>query len=239
MIPKCNGMLCIAFAIACFFLEATSLRAQSLVDNTSVLVDDRDGKQYKIIQIGKQNWMAENLNYAAKIESWNYDDDSTFTENYGRLYSWESALKVCPAGWHLPDNSEWEELAEFINHNSGNTDRYDAFSGFGWWSKIGKFLKAAGTIESNTGLWGFASENVIGNNRFGFNALPGGRRTPNGEFFGKGDFGDWWSRTERGEQQAWYWSLSYQTTKFYNDSHLIKKHGFAVRCVKNKPAKND
>ena len=53
--------------------------------------------------------MAQNLNYHAGSGCWCYDNSSN-CEKYGRLYTWETANKVCPNGWHLPNKREWEVL---------------------------------------------------------------------------------------------------------------------------------
>lgn len=96
--------------------------------------DARDGQTYRTVKIGKQIWMAENLNY--------YYDIGTARSmcandrcNSGRLYTWSAAMDsaaffddcdgcntskgrdvirgVCPAGWHLPDSAEWVALWKF------------------------------------------------------------------------------------------------------------------------------
>lgn len=70
------------------------------------LYDSRDDKTYKTMQIGKQVWMVGNLNYNASGSTC-YKDSNSNCDKYGRLYNWETAMTICPEGWHLPSDEEW------------------------------------------------------------------------------------------------------------------------------------
>lgn len=85
------------------------LNGQRLVQEMPDFTDERDGQTYKVIKIGKQVWMAENLNYETK-DSYCYENAPANCEKYGRLYTWEAALNACPLGWHLPTKEEFETL---------------------------------------------------------------------------------------------------------------------------------
>lgn len=86
---------------------------------TGKFKDPRDGKKYKTVKISNQVWMAQNLAYKASSGYWAYDDDKSNVKKYGYLYNWETATKVCPSGWHLPSESEFETL---VNNYGGESD---------------------------------------------------------------------------------------------------------------------
>lgn len=131
------------------------------------LVDLRDGRSYKITAVRDQVWMAENLNFYTETGSFCYNNYEDNCKKYGRLYTWETAQKICPKGWRLPSEEDWDRLIQ----NLGGED------------------VAGRKMKSQTG-WDQLGN---GNNKSGFNGFPSGNRYHPGEYKHIGKFGSWWS----------------------------------------------
>jgi uncharacterized protein (TIGR02145 family) len=101
------------------------LFVSALVMNLSAqnkFTDPRDANTYRIISAGNTIWMAENLKYEVTGSPvYSFDNNSDNVAAYGLLYDWETALKACPDGWHLPSGSEFRYLMDQseINDNRG------------------------------------------------------------------------------------------------------------------------
>ncbi len=135
-------------------------------------VDARDGQVYKAACIGKQIWMAQNLNYNAP-GSVCYQDDPKNCAIFGKLYPWNVAMNgaasdssnpgkvqgVCPKGWHIPSLSEWNQLIVATGTNGNN-------------NAASKALRSTST-DTTAGGWGAPSYGIATNST-GFSALPGG-----------------------------------------------------------------
>ncbi|TVQ89264.1 MAG: hypothetical protein EA393_07315 [Bacteroidetes bacterium] len=168
--------------------------------------DPRDGKSYETVTIGNQVWMAENLAY--EPTSGNYcasDNDKSNVETYGYLYNWQTALNVCPVGWHLPSDNEWKELTTFVG-----------------------FFDSVKKLKAKSG-W---SDNGNGSDDYGFTALPGGECSWGGALFFVGHSGYWWSATEANTDRAWRRSI-YYSLSHVNFDPSDKESGFSVRCVRD------
>jgi len=99
------------------------------------ITDTRDNnKHYNAVLIGEQVWMAENLNYnVTNSKCYNYDSyGESYCNTYGRLYDWATAMGlnqsyntasftapekhqgICPSGWHIPSDEDWDTLIKSI-----------------------------------------------------------------------------------------------------------------------------
>ncbi|MBQ3779442.1 MAG: fibrobacter succinogenes major paralogous domain-containing protein, partial [Fibrobacter sp.] len=210
-----------AFSVRCLQGENDSLRSYILVEDSAVsacktesvdnceygtLTDKRDGQEYKTVKIGKQVWMAENLNYETD-ESYCYNDSAEYCTKYGRLYTWSAALNACPTGWHLP------------SQNEGMTLYYS----------VGGRDTAAKMLKSVNG-W---NDDGAGTDSFGFSALPVGDRDEFNDYENEGRFAGFWTSTEVNERYAAHIHLFYMDDDAALSTTFNKRYAYAVRCVKD------
>ena len=153
-------------------------------------VDERDGQSYRIVTIGEQTWMAENLNYAIDgstganpegviqdtIEQACMAQKAEYAEGIhrGRSYTFQEAVKVCPAGWHLPSDNEFRTLIKTVE-----------FEDVKYESKAGMLLK------TSCGWY----RNGNGEDRHGFSAWPIAPYNAFASTSGEGSGTEFWSST--------------------------------------------
>ena len=222
------------------YMQCSSSGAWSVGRTVSgTLTDARDGnRQYATIGIGTQMWMAENLNFVYKVNgasygSYCYANSADSCAKYGKLYTWGAAMDsattgcgygkrcdadtgrvqgVCPNGWHLPSQAEWQTL----------------FTAVGGQSTAGKELKATSGWYIGAG-WDYTGG---GPDDFGFSALPSGYRVRY-DFTTVGRNAYFWSSSEYVADYAWCMYLSYDRVQAYLDDHRDKYNGNAVRCLRD------
>lgn len=81
---------------------------------SNFFVDPRDGQKYPTVVINGKTWMAHNMNFDTRGGNVPYSGFDINREDFGYLYNWQAAKEATPDGWHLPLDSEWEELINFF-----------------------------------------------------------------------------------------------------------------------------
>jgi len=199
-----------------FPITAVSTKEFLEYSRRTAFTDSRDGRKYKAVEIGAQTWMAENLNFNTE-GSRCYDDKEENCQKYGKLYDWNTAMKICPKGWHLPSNEEWKTLIIFVGSSEG--------------TKL-KFTNGWDSYEGKSGN---------GTDMYGFSALPGGygyssRDSDDDQnFLNLGSLGFWWSSSEKSNNLACYWEMYYSKERAYDSYYGAYKEDElrSVRCVKD------
>jgi len=217
------------FPVRCL-LNATSIDTATLDStwNKSLtygrLTDTRDRNVYATVTIGKQTWMAQNLDYkvgSGNDSGWCYNDSSKYCYTYGRYYNWATAAGldssdnialanltsgvtqgVCPSGWHLPTRAEWDTLVAAVGKDSAYAKLVAKYS----WSK------ATGSSDA-----------------LGFRLLPTGYHYYQTNTYDQTDKAFLWTIDEYSASVGW--SQHFEPTSVQASNS--KAYGFPVRCVKN------
>jgi hypothetical protein len=117
----------------------SSSGTSELQEPKDFFTDSRDGKTYKLVKIGNQNWMAENLHFADSL-----------------IYVFDDAQKVCPENFHLPSMEEFQELVDFVGGAAVAAKVLKSSSGwpngeFGDWNGTNDFGFNAIHVDSGDG----------------------------------------------------------------------------------------
>ncbi len=147
-----------------------SLKAELII---GTLIDSRDSQEYPWFTLGGYVWMGKNLNYDVGAGSYCYDDAQANCDVSGRMYTWHVAMAgaassdlhpsgvqgICPMGWHVPSEWEWNQLLNDVRDISGVYD-----------------MDAVSLMYKATSGWGTDEEGKTrdGTDLFGFAAVPGG-----------------------------------------------------------------
>jgi len=173
----------------------------------------------------------------ANLQDNNTDDAYCYYKNdistqYGALYTWAAAMGdngvsssdnpsgaqgVCPDGWHLPSDSEWQELLVYIAD--------DGYSG------------QENIVLKSTSGW---FDNQNGSDIYGFNALPGGIRYhgiyngPDSTYSDATFNATWWTSAESSSSNAYRRQITYNQADHITISYgANKSYGFSIRCIKD------
>ncbi len=236
-LENCTGVPCVV---------APAVPASACGSASTVL--DFDGNSYVTVAIGTQCWTKTNLKVTryndgtligdstystwgtATIGARTVFQSSGYPDNYGYLYNWYATTdsrKLCPDGWHVPTDSDWNKLVKFIDSGA------DTSMSLAQSPTAGVKLKSKAT---NTLLYKYIGWNIMtpaspATDDYGFSALPAGLRDQAGYFSDLRDRVFFWSATDSGGG-PWYRKMENNADGFYRDT-FWKWGGFSVRCLKD------
>jgi uncharacterized protein (TIGR02145 family) len=129
--------------------------------------------------------------------------------SYTKLYNWyavNDSRSLCPSGWHDPSDAEWTVITDLL----------------GGQEVAGYSMKAD---------YGWGGSSYQGSNSSGFSALPGGYRTPNGDFQFE-YYCHFWSSSSFDNWNSWYHYITPSSDAI--DRYPVEKpFGLSVRCLKD------
>lgn len=185
-------------------------------------------------------------------QGWSGFYNFTYTAGHGRLYQWKAAMNlilfadnwsginfstiersrgICPVGWHVPSDCEWQYMEEFLQVPSQYLDK--------------EMFWNARTFPSttNTGSGSFISANLPtapNNNQTGFSALLTGRKDINfdNSFSGITRFASFWTSSANNLALGHHLSTFYRRELFHAHVGIERASaspgaGYAVRCIKD------
>ncbi|MDR0516806.1 MAG: hypothetical protein LBH25_07135 [Fibromonadaceae bacterium] len=238
------------FAVVLYFLLGCSNDGSGGGNNYSTIM--HGGEAYETVVIGSQRWFKRNLNYnvagskcyGEDEDNYDYYESGYFCETYGRLYDWATAMAlppscnsstcasrvqtkhqgICPPGWHIPSNEDWDRLLRYVDGSSGTSSPYSSCI-------AGYYLKANGM------------------DFYGFSALLGGEIWYDKDWYdennsvfrsgGAGEFGHWWSSGEYDSEAAYkpyisnYGHYGCPNNDFVVNNTYMKETHISIRCVED------
>jgi uncharacterized protein (TIGR02145 family) len=197
-------------------------------DNIVDFVTDVEGNYYPTFKFGNQEWFLINLKTAkykngepineaaqeiiwrtAKTGAWCYYKNDKGFDDIGKLYNGYAILDkrgICPEGWSVPTNQEWQKLIDFLGGRKNAVDQ----------------------LKSSDGWY----QGKNGNSNSIFSGYPLGSRNVKGEFAGNANYTDWWTSTMTSTYSLYIRSLSFSNDDVYEDIFNYN-YGLSVRCIKN------
>lgn len=219
-------------------------KSPTYYEEKNILTDNRDGNNYRTVDIGQLTWMAENLRFKAyKMENFvtNYRvglyGDSICKPykipDYGYFYTYEQAKNVCPTGWHLPTKEDFKYFQNYLDIDKYYFDSTTA-------NKIAELLSRKGWYS-----YDFVSQKYKkrkGPKKVSFNAFPTGNGISSEahiSWFSRpyyiksnGRAASFWINSFSDKES--YFEISLGQTKIIYPKELFKMSQLiSVRCVKD------
>lgn len=204
-------------ASLCWFTE--NLRAETYINGDSIVENNIHSDWYSVTTGLRTVYGAGDTPCLNTPPNFDACDEDASLALYGRLYNGHTVVDprgICPTGWHVPTNGNYQEVIDFYSPNEGD----------------GEALKATSGWSTEDPVFGPGTN---GTNVLGYDGRPGGAlRTQNPEFYYAGLTGHWWTSTVSADNPdklyVRYLEHNHPSTMAFSD--YGKQSGYSVRCVK-------
>jgi uncharacterized protein (TIGR02145 family) len=197
---------------------------------TNYQVSDIEGNLYEGITIGSQVWLNKNLK-ATKFNDGTaisnspstssvpayayYNNSASYKDFFGALYNGhvvDNSKNVCPSGWHIPTNNEWQVLVGYYGGQE----------------------VAGGPLKLNaTGDVSWKSPNTGATNQSGLGFVGAGLWSTTGVHTGATEYGTYWSSTAGSEANTLVTYILFNTNAALMNMPSDKVIGASIRCIKD------
>jgi uncharacterized protein (TIGR02145 family) len=183
--------------------SAPALAAESITD-------PRDGDRYKVVTLGTQRWMAENLRYRT-ADSRCYENDEGNCAVHGRLYRFPDAMTACPPGWRIPTEEEWQGLERWLGMKESDIVKRNMRA-----PGLGTRLKEGGDTGFNAKFSGWIDPHL------GERSASMGRNAA------------FWASTETKDKVVWHRDVAVMHEGVWRSAVDIT-YWLSTRCIEHKP----
>lgn len=192
-------------------------------------IKDIDGNTYHTIRVGDQIWMQENLKvtkFPNGIGLKQLNNQSNLTDkslsgyytnvdyaSFGYIYNGYAIIEsqnICPTGWHVPTESEWNTLVNYLGGSS----------------------VAGGKLKESSD-WYWAQPNIGADNTSGFTALPNGYVGADGNSYDKLHKACFMIATFDSSGNPAFATIENTSASVSISGTSAKVSGASIRCVKN------
>jgi len=212
---------------------------------------DPDGKNYPIVKIGTQTWMAENLAWLPSVSKsangsdslkyyyvYNFEDsvvsaakNTAHYRMYGALYNWNAAMNQQGRQSTAPGTNRAVCPQGWHLPDDSEWKTLEMSLGMSQQDADSMYLRNSGNAGTKLmSTWNWIGFNP-GSNGSGFTALPAGYRNTHGGFRSLNDNALFWTATPY-DTVSWYRSLDDADSGVYR-LRTLRSQGLSVRCVKD------
>lgn len=191
------------------------------IDYSNAKTEQINGETYYYVTAAGLDWMCRNI--ADDGAGVPYMHSEAMSDVFGRYYSYEEAMSICPEGWRLPTNDEWSALAATAGSSPAAALMGNAYFNeelmWEFWPKVGEITNATGLGAIPVGYV------MLGNKENG--------TYPTALFKGAKEYSMFWTSTPADEEgMAYYRYLICDQTSLMTGKGDMKSFGASVRCVR-------